>query len=77
MKQANLLWNKKLRDEGIWFRQVNFVHDEWQVEVKDLTTADRVGTIMIQSIVEAGEMFQLRCPLAGNSKVGSTWLDTH
>jgi DNA polymerase-1 len=77
MKQANLLWQKKLREEGIWFKQVNFVHDEWQVEVSDLTTADRAGTIMIQSIVEAGEMFQLRCPLAGNSKVGSTWLDTH
>lgn len=77
MKQANLLWQRKLKELGVWFKQVNFVHDEWQCEVEDLTTADLAGTIMIQSIVEAGEMFQLNCPLAGNSKVGSTWLDTH
>jgi len=77
MKQANLLWQAKAKEERLCFKQVNFVHDEWQVEVPDLTTADRIGILMVQSIVEAGELFQLKCPLAGNAKVGSTWLDTH
>lgn len=77
MKQANLLWQAKALEEKLCFKQVNFVHDEWQTEVPDLTTADRVGILMVQSIVEAGELFQLKCPLAGNSKIGSNWLDTH
>jgi len=30
MKHANLRWRKALRDAGIPFKQVNFIHDEWQ-----------------------------------------------
>ena len=30
MKHANLKWRKDLRNEGIPFKQVNFIHDEWQ-----------------------------------------------
>lgn len=77
MKQANLLWQAKAKEERLCFKQVNFVHDEWQVEVSDLTTADRIGILMVQSIVDAGKLFKLNCPLAGNSKIGTTWLDTH
>jgi DNA polymerase-1 len=77
MKQANLLWQAKARENNLCFKQVNFVHDEWQVEVPDLTTANSLGILMVQSIVDAGELFKLNCPLAGNSKIGYSWLDTH
>ena len=77
MKTANLIWHKNLTKEGIPFRQVNFVHDEWQVEVDSLTDATKAGKIMISAIEEAGLQLNLNCPLAGNAKIGRTWLDTH
>lgn len=77
MKTANLIWQKNLRKEGIVFKQVNFVHDEWQVEVNSLTDATLAGTIMVSAIEEAGKQLKLNCPLAGNAKTGTSWLDTH
>lgn len=77
MKTANLIWHKNLTKEGIAFRQVNFVHDEWQVEVNSLTDATKAGNLMVSAIEEAGLQLNLNCPLAGNAKIGRTWLDTH
>jgi DNA polymerase I len=77
MKTANLIWQKNLRKEGIVFKQVNFVHDEWQVEVNSLTDATIAGNIMVSAIEEAGKQLKLNCPLAGNAKIGTSWLDTH
>ena len=77
MKQANLIWQREAKAEGLKFKQVNFVHDEWQTEVYDLTTADRIGILKVQSIVKAGELLNMRCPLAGNAIIGRNWLETH
>lgn len=77
MKRANLLWKEVLRTRNIDFKQVNFVHDEWQTEVNSLTDAETCGKIMVQSIVQAGLDLKLNCPLAGNAKVGKNWLETH
>jgi DNA polymerase-1 len=77
MKTANLLWRRKLEEEDIPFNQVNFVHDEWQVEVQSLTDATRAGTLMVQSIVDTGIILKLNCPLAGNAIIGRNWLETH
>jgi len=77
MKTANLIWRENLRKEGIVFKQVNFVHDEWQVEVNSLTDATKTANIMVSAIEEAGRQLKLNCPLAGNAKIGTTWLDTH
>lgn len=77
MKTANLLWQRQAKAEGLKFKQVNFVHDEWQTEVFDLTTADRIGILKVQSIEKAGELLNMRCPLAGNSIIGRNWLETH
>lgn len=77
MKTANLIWHKNLTKEGIPFRQVNFVHDEWQVEVDSLTNATKAGTIMISAIEETGTLLKLNCPLTGNAITGKNWLETH
>jgi DNA polymerase-1 len=77
MKQANLLWQTQAKAEGLKFKQVNFVHDEWQTETYDLTTADRIGILKVQSIVQAGELLHMKCPLAGNAIIGRNWLETH
>ena len=85
MKKANLIWRKTLRTEGISFKQVNFVHDEWQTEI--IGTYDdalKAAKIQADSIREAGVLLKLRCPLEGsflNSHkqlaIGRTWADTH
>lgn len=77
MKTANLIWRDKLEKEHIPYRQVNFVHDEWQVEVQSLTDATKAGNLMVQAIEEAGIKLKLKCPLAGNAIIGKNWLETH
>jgi DNA polymerase I-like protein with 3'-5' exonuclease and polymerase domains len=78
MKHANVMWRKQLKDEGIIFKQVNFVHDEFQTEVYgSKETAEYVGKIQSECIRKCGELFDIRCPLAGEYSVGKNWLETH
>lgn len=78
MKHANVLWRSRLNDEGVWFKQVNFVHDEWQTKVRNsLTLAEKVGKIQAQAITDVGVMLNLNCPLSGSSSYGYNWLETH
>jgi DNA polymerase-1 len=78
MKHAAVLWREQLQKEGIWFKQVNDVHDEWQTEVEDdLETANYIGSIQANSIKLIGEKFNLNCPFKGNYKIGHNWNDTH
>jgi DNA polymerase-1 len=78
MKHANVLWRQELKKLGIRFKQVNFVHDEFQTEVygtKD--TAELAGRTQADAIRRVGEQFGIRCPLAGEYSVGKNWLETH
>lgn len=85
MKKANVLWRNRLLKERIPFRQVNYVHDEWQTEtIDDMDTAKYIAEVQADSIREVGEQLQLNCPLAGsviNSHgelaVGLSWSQTH
>lgn len=87
MKHANLLWRERLHKEKIPFKQVNFVHDEWQTEVEeDMDLALYVAQVQADSIREIGERFELNCPMAGSYKgdhgidgysIGYNWYMTH
>ena len=85
MKRANLIWRRQLLGDKVPFKQVNFVHDEWQTEVKgSYELAKQVAQIQANAIATAGEELQLRCPLEGsflNShkglSIGRSWADTH
>ena len=46
----------------------------WKLLKKD---AEKVGQMAVQAITEAGKVLGLRCPLAGEYKVGFNWADTH
>jgi len=73
MKRGLVIFNDQL-PEGAKF--VANVHDEWQLEVdKDLS--DVVGNMGIDSIKQAGEFYNLKCPLTGEYNVGSNWAETH
>ena len=78
MKLANRIWRDRLRKEKIWFKQVNFVHDEWQTEVEDdLKLAEYVASVQRDSIRQAGEELDLFCRLDGSSVIGKNWKETH
>lgn len=74
MKQALVIAYNKLCNVPHKF--VANVHDEFQVETAP-EHADLVGRTLVQSIIEAGEQLNLRCPLDGEYKVGKTWAETH
>ena len=76
MKQALVIFNKRLRQSQIDYKFVANVHDEWQVEVEE-NRADEVGKLGVQSITDAGIILNMRCPLSGEYRVGNNWKDTH
>jgi DNA polymerase I-like protein with 3'-5' exonuclease and polymerase domains len=76
MKQAVVLLDESLSKFGIDYKFVANVHDEWQIEVEE-PYADMVGKIGTQSIENAGKVLEMRCPLAGEYKVGNSWKETH
>ena len=78
MKKAYIDWFFKLRSEGVPFKNLAWVHDEWQTEVKgDRKLAEYVGQTQIQSIEDAGKYFKLNVPLTGEAKYGTNWADCH
>lgn len=79
MKLANIKWRAELKAMGFSFKQVNFVHDEWQTELPTLdeSLAKEIGRIQADAIRWAGEDLGVRCPLAGSFSVGTNWYKTH
>jgi DNA polymerase I-like protein with 3'-5' exonuclease and polymerase domains len=76
MKLALVLWYKRLKEEGIPFMLVNWVHDEWVTETKP-EHAEYIGKVQCWSIEEAGKLLNMNCPLSGSTDVGKTWADIH
>ena len=76
MKKAMVDWYVALKKAKVKFTLCNWVHDEWQTKTLK-TLADTVGKAQVKSIVDAGVYYNYKCPLDGEYKVGSTWMDTH
>lgn len=80
MKKALLILDERLQKggltPGVHYEFVLNVHDEYQIEVDD-DKADLVAGLAVQSIVDAGKFFAMRCPLDGEAAVGSNWANTH
>ena len=76
MKQALLILDKYAKLWRLDYKFVGNIHDEFQVEVRE-DQADRFGSLAASCIEAAGIHFKLRCPLAGDFKVGNTWAETH
>ena len=76
MKKALVLFDDKVKANKWVVKYVANVHDEAQLECpKDI--AEEVGKAFKQSIIEAGEAYNLRCPLDGEYKIGNNWRETH
>jgi DNA polymerase-1 len=76
MKKALVLFDAKIRQNKWPVKIVANVHDEWQWETKE-AYATITGEAAVQSIVEAGLFYNLRCPLNGEYKYGRNWRETH
>jgi DNA polymerase I-like protein with 3'-5' exonuclease and polymerase domains len=76
MKKALVILANRLELSMTPFKFVANIHDEWQIEVSECR-ANKVGTLAVQSIIDAGNHFNLRCPLDGEFKIGRNWSETH
>ena len=76
MKQALVILNDELRRAKIDYKFVANVHDEWQIEVEE-SRAEEAGKLGAKAIELAGKELNMRCPLAGEYKVGNSWKETH
>ena len=76
MKKALVDLDLMLRLNTIDYKFVANIHDEWQIEVKE-SQAEFTGSLAVDSIIKAGESFNLRCPLDGEYKIGGNWSETH
>lgn len=78
MKHANVLWRDTLDKASVNYKQVDFVHDEWQTEVYGSEeTAKWVGVMQQNSIIDTGINLEIKCPLDGSSVIGKNWKETH
>ncbi len=76
MKKALCILDERLKLANIDYKFVANIHDEWQIEVRECQ-AKRVGYLAVESIKDAGNFFNMRCPLDGEYKIGSNWSETH
>tara|TARA_E500000081_G_scaffold51487_1_gene54576 strand:+ start:2762 stop:4531 length:1770 start_codon:yes stop_codon:yes gene_type:complete len=76
MKQGLIIFDKHIKEMKLNAAFVCNVHDEWQLEVAE-TDAITVGNLGVLSIIEAGKILNLKCPLDGDFNVGKNWSETH
>jgi DNA polymerase I-like protein with 3'-5' exonuclease and polymerase domains len=76
MKQASIYLDELIRKLKIEAYKVGDIHDEWQFVV--LTEQLGIFTEAALSVFpRAGESFDYRVPIEGDSKIGKTWAETH
>ena len=76
MKKALVLLDEYAKLWEIDFNFVGNIHDEIQSEVI-ADKAEEFGKLAVSCIREAGNRFNLNCPLDGEYKVGDSWEQTH
>jgi len=62
--------------DGRW-SPLAWVHDEIQIASRDAEVTQFLTTRGVQLIALTGEKFNLRCPITGEAKVGSSWAECH
>jgi DNA polymerase I-like protein with 3'-5' exonuclease and polymerase domains len=76
MKESSILLNQSVKKHTLDVLKVIDMHDESQADVA-LKDVEKYMELAEQSIVLAGEHFNLKCPLAAKAKVGDNWAMTH
>lgn len=76
MKKALVILNDYAKLWKLDYKIVGNIHDEVQTEVAE-KDAEKFGWLAVECLKAAGIEFNLRCPLDGEYKVGTTWAETH
>jgi DNA polymerase-1 len=80
MKKATCLFYEEMEKtglkHGVDWGMCAFIHDELQATVKP-EFAELTGKIAVQSIEKSAEVFGLKCPFTGESKIGKNWAECH
>jgi DNA polymerase I len=76
MKKALTLLDEYVNVKQIKAFPVVNVHDEFQYEVEE-SRVNEFGKLAVQSIIDAGKLLKVRCPLNGEYKIGNNWSETH
>lgn len=70
-------WTKLAKESGLWFRLVDIVHDEVQVEVNTMEDADLLCKLQKKAIDNVSSNLDLFIPMDIESKIGSNWAECH
>ena len=76
MKRGLVMLDALISLNSLDARFVGNIHDEWQVEVKN-EHAEDFGKLAVQALKDAGNYFNMNCPLDGEYKIGEDWSETH
>ena len=76
MKKALVILDDYAQQWKLDYKFIGNIHDEVQAEVVT-NHADKYGWLAVECLKAAGVAFDLRCPLDGEYKVGTTWAETH
>jgi DNA polymerase-1 len=78
MKHTLLNFHANARKEGINFKMVAFVHDEFQIEVKGTKEeAEHLGELVSTTMLNTGAELGFKIPTPGDYNIGRNWADTH
>ena len=66
----------KIQESGVDAKLVASVHDEYQFEVANDDT-EKFGEITNTAIKEVQDIYNLKCPLDSEFKIGKNWAETH
>ena len=66
----------KIQESGVDAKLVASVHDEYQFEVANDDT-EKFGEITNTAIKEVQDIYDLKCPLDSEFKIGKNWAETH
>ena len=76
MKKALVILDDYAQQWNLDYKLIGNIHDEVQSEVA-ADQAEKYGWLAVECLKAAGVEFNLRCPLDGEYKVGTTWAETH
>jgi DNA polymerase I len=76
-KHWTVKWRRKAKADGLWFKHVDFVHDEVQVEVQTEEDALHLVKIQKEAMEEVNKDLELFCPMDIEYKIGKNWLESH
>jgi len=76
MKKALVILDEYANQWKLDYRFLGNIHDEVQAEVVT-NHAEKYGWLAVECLKASGVAFDLRCPLDGEYKVGTTWAETH